>query len=616
MIEWVPPVVIFILGALLIPFLKGKVKQIYMLLLPLIAFMNLLCMSHGTHWIHSFLEYNLIFGKVDSLSLCFGYVFVIMAFLGTLYAIHVRENGQHMAAFFYIGASLGVVFAGDLLSLFIFWEIMAFSSVFLIWYQKDKKSLDAGFRYILVHAFGGSCLLAGIVIHLVNTGSIEFGLLGSSGLASSLILVGFLLNAAVPPLHAWLSDAYPEGTITGSVFLTAFTTKTAVYVLIRGFPNVELLIWLGAIMALYGVVFAVLENDIRRLLAYHIISQVGYMVCGVGMGTMMAINGVTSHAFTHILYKALLFMGAGAVIQMTGKRKLTELGGVYKTMPLTFIFYMVGGLSISAFPLFSGFVSKSMVIEAAALDHNAMIWLMLTLASIGTFLHTGLKLPYFIFFAKDKSIKAKEAPKNMLLAMGITAFLCIFIGVYPQVLYNILPYPVDFVPYTVSHVVGTMQLLLFTALAFWLLIDKLGGEPKISLDTDWFYRKAGRAFLWLVEGSVSRIEGGDYDNTYEKLICFGADPIPRIRMAAGNLFMRTCTILIKATKYPYATVDYASDLLTEKRGVACIGDRAENFEREYKPAPPCTGDIGFALFLVAAMLTASFLYIVIKHILL
>lgn len=615
MIEWVPPVAIFILGALLIPFLKGKVKQIYMLLLPLIAFMDLLYMSRGTHWVHSFLGYDLIFGKVDTLSLCFGYVFVIMAFLGTLYAIHVKENGQHIAAFFYIGASLGVVFAGDLLSLFIFWEIMAFSSVFLIWYQKDKKSLDAGFRYILVHAFGGSCLLAGIVIHLVNTGSIEFALLGSSGPASSLILVGFLLNAAVPPLHAWLSDAYPEGTVTGSVFLTAFTTKTAVYVLIRGFPGVEILIWLGAIMTLYGVVFAVIENDIRRLLAYHIISQVGYMVCGVGMGTMMAINGATAHAFTHILYKALLFMGAGAVIQMTGRRKLTELGGVYKIMPLTFIFYMVGGLSISAFPLFSGFVSKSMVIEAAALDHRAMIWLMLTLASVGTFFCTTLKLPYFTFFSKDKGIKATEPPKNMLLSMGLAAFLCIFIGVYPQVLYNILPYPVDFVPYTASHVVGTMQLLLFTALAFWLLIGKLGGEPKISLDMDWFYRKAGKSFLWFVGESVARVEGANHENTYEKLIRFGADPIPYIRIATGNLFMRTCTIFSKAIKYPYATVGYASDLLTEKRKVECIGERAEKFEREYKPAQPCIGDIGFALFLVAVMLTVSFMYIVIKHLL-
>lgn len=533
MIEWIPPAIIFILGAFLIPFLKGKWRDMYLLLLTLGAFINLLYMPHGNYWVHHFLGYTLIFGSVDALSLCFGYVFVIMSFIGVLYALHLKESGQHIAAFLYIGGSLGVVFAGDLISLFVFWEIMVFSSVFLIWYQNGKKALDSGFRYILVHAFGGSCLLVGIIIHLVNTGSIEFGYLGFGGLASSLILIGFLLNAAVPPLHAWLSDSYPEATVTGAVFLSAFTTKTAVYVLLRAFPGVELLVWLGAIMALYGVIFAVLENDIRRLLAYHIISQVGYMVCGVGMGTIIAINGASAHAFSHILYKALLFMGAGAVIQMTGRRKLTELGGLYKTMPLTLILYMIGGFSISAFPLFSGFVSKSMVIEAATQDHRAIIWLMLTLASVGTFLHTGLKLPYFTFFSKDVGIKAKEPPKNMLFAMSLAAFLCILIGVYPNVLYNILPYPVDFVPYTSTHIMGTMQLLLFTALGFFLLINKLGGEPTITLDTDWFYRKFAKLFLWFCKNPMMKF----------------ASTIDGITIKAANTFLWFCRNPIGAMRY-------------------------------------------------------------------
>ncbi|MBI5252938.1 MAG: Na+/H+ antiporter subunit D, partial [Euryarchaeota archaeon] len=256
-------------------------------------------------------------------------------------------------------------------------------------------------------------------------------------------------------------------------------------------------------MAVYGVIYAVLENDIRRLLAYHIISQVGYMVAGVGIGTTLAINGSAAHAFSHILYKALLFMGAGAVIYMTGKRKLTELGGVYKTMPLTLILYMVGGFSISAVPLFSGFVSKSMVVAASAESHLGIVWLMLVLASSGTFLHTGLKLPYFTFFAKDAGIRAKEPPLNMLLGMGFLAFLCIFIGVYPAVLYNILPYPAEFVPYTGQHVSETIQILLFTALGFFLLLKHLAGTPTISLDTDWLYRKGAKAFMWLANVPIA-----------------------------------------------------------------------------------------------------------------
>lgn len=502
-INWVPPAAIFILGAFLIPLLKGKIKQIYLLLIPVAAFVNLLYMSDGAHWICPFLDYNLILARVDGLSMVFGYVFVIAAFAGILYGLHVKNDVEHIAAFLYIGSALGTVFAGDLFSLFVFWEIMAIASVVLIWNQKGKAAIEAGFRYILVHIFGGLALMGGIILHVVKTGSIEFSLIDYGTPASYLILIGFILNAAVPPFSAWLSDAYPEATITGTVFLTTYTTKTAVYVLARAFPGVEILIWLGVIMAVYGVVYAALQNDIRRLLAYHIISQVGYMVAGVGMGTTLAINGSVAHAFSHILYKALLFMGAGAVIYMTGKRKLTELGGVYKTMPITIILYMIGGFSISGVPLFSGFVSKSMVVAASAESHLSLVWLMLMLASAGTFLSTSLKLPYFAFFAKEAEIKAKEPPLNMLLGMGFLSFLCIFIGVYPAVLYNILPYPVDFVPYTGQHIAETLQILLFTALGFFLLLKHLAVKPTISLDTDWFYRKGSKVFMWVVNNPVS-----------------------------------------------------------------------------------------------------------------
>lgn len=502
----IPLAGLWILGAFLIPLLKGRVKMAYLLLLPLVALAQLLITPDGVHGVYSFLGYDLVFGRVDPLSRVFGYVFVIMAFLGNLYALQVKQDGQHIAAMLYVGSSLGVVFAGDHLTLFIFWEIMAFSSTFLIWCQGGKSALGAGFRYLLVHIFGGVCLLGGIVIHLIQTGSTEFGPIRLEGLAASLILIGFILNAAVPPLHAWLSDAYPEATVTGAVFLSAYTTKTAVYVLARAFPGIELLVWLGAVMAVYGVVYAVLENDIRRLLAYHIISQVGYMVAGVGIGSQMAINGAVAHAFSHILYKGLLFMGAGAVIEMTGRRKLTELGGLYKTMPLTLILYMIGGFSISAFPLFSGFVSKSMVVTAAAEDHRAVVWLMLTLASSGTFLHTGLKLPYFTFFGEDAGLSAKEPPRPMLWAMGLAAFLCILIGVYPDFLYRLLPYATEYVPYTADHVLTTLQILLFTGLGFFFLLKHVHGTATISLDTDWFYRRGATLFIWLASHPVLSVD--------------------------------------------------------------------------------------------------------------
>ncbi len=419
-----------------------------------------------------------------------------MGFIGALYALHVDDSRQSMAALFYAGSSLGVVFAGDYFTLFIFWEIMAFASAYLIFAQRSNDAIAAGTRYLLVHIFGGVCLIGGIVIHYVNTGSLLFGPIEGAGTAFYLILIGFILNAAVPPLSAWLSDAYPEATITGSVFLAAFTTKTAVYVLVRGFPGTEILVPLGVFMALYGVVYAVLENNCRRLLAYHIISQVGYMVAGVGIGTDMALNGAVSHAFAHILYKSLLFMGVGAVILTTGKEKLTELGGIWKSMPITVTLYMIGAFAISGFPLFSGFVSKSMVISAAAGDHRAAVSLLLTLASAGTFLHTGLKLPYYMFFGEDKGLKAKEPPMNMLLGMGAAAFMCIGLGVFPGLFYSVLPYPVDYHPYTGAHITGALGMLLFTGVGFFMLLKKLDPEATVSVDTDWFYRKGSKVFMW------------------------------------------------------------------------------------------------------------------------
>ena len=516
-LEWVHPGLLLILGAWVLPVLKGRLKRVAMLALPGSALVLCLLMKPGTHGVVSFLGQELVFGRVDSLSLVFSYVFSIMALLGMIYALHVKDDSQHVAALTYAGGALGVTFAGDFLSLYVFWELLAISSSLLVLLRRERSAVAAGFRYLLVHVFGGLLLLAGIVIHWSQTGSLAFGDMGAfaGGLAWALILAAFLLNAAVPPLGAWLPDAYPEATVAGAIFMTAFTTKSAIYVLIRGFAGTELLVWLGAVMAVYGVVYAVLENDARRLLAYHIISQVGYMVCGVGIGTALATNGATAHAFAHILYKALLFMGAGAVLQMTGLRKLSDMGGLYKTMPVTLGLYMIGAFAISAVPLFSGFVSKSMVVSAAGEEHRAVIFLMLTLASAGTFLHTGLKLPYYMFFGKDSGVRATEPPGNMLAAMGLAAAACVFIGLFPGLLYRYLPSPVEYVPYTLQHVTSTLGLLAFTALGFFLLLKQLDPERTISLDTDWLYRRGLAGLVNRVQGPLARLEYGFVGEIYE-----------------------------------------------------------------------------------------------------
>lgn len=508
MIEWFHPAILFIFGALLIPIFKGRARQVYLVLIPAIAVIDVASMSSGTYWTYNLLGNEIIFGKVDKLSLVFAYVFTIMALIGMIYALHVDDVAQHIAAFLYVGSSLGVTFAGDYFTIFIFWEIMAFASAYLVFAQGGKAAVNAGFRYLMVHIAGGLFLLGGIILHYIDTGSILFGLIEKDGsLAFYMILIGFILNAAVPPLNAWLPDAYPEATVTGAVFMSAFTTKTAVYVLIRAFPGTEILLWLGTIMTLYGVFYATLQDNFRRLLAYHIVSQVGYMVTGIGLGSELALNGSTSHAFTHILYKGLLFMGAGSVLYMTGKRNLSDLGGLHKTMPITMILYLIAGFSISAFPLFSGFVSKSMIIAAANHDHKAIVALLLTMASAGTFLSTTLKIPYFMFYGKDSGIKAKEPPINMLIGMGIAAFLCIAIGVFPGPLYALLPFPVHFEPYTGEHITGSLGILMFTALGFFMLLKKLTPEPTMTIDTDWFYRKGAKIFMWIANKPIATYEG-------------------------------------------------------------------------------------------------------------
>ena len=501
MTEWIHPGFLYLFGALLIPLIQGKGKKLYLLLIPILSIVDVAFMRPGTYWSTDYLGFTITLGRVDKLSLCFAWVFTIMALLSVLYGLHRKEDGHHMAAYIYVGSSLGAIFAGDYLSLFIFWEIMAVSSVFLIWYRGEPRAIRAGFRYLMVHVFGGLCLFTGMMLRYYATGSMAFGLIPQegAGLAEYLIMAGFGLNAAVLPLHAWLPDAYPEATVEGAVFLCAYTTKTAVYVLARAFPGFNILAILGTAMTVYGVCYAVIENDMRRVLAYHIISQVGYMVAGVGIGTAMGVNGACAHAFAHILYKGLLFMGAGSVLYMTGRSRLTQLGGLYRWMPLTMIFYVVGAVSISGFPLFSGFVSKSMVVASAHEAGRWILMLLMELAAIGTFLSVGLKVTYFAFFGKDSGIEAKEPPANMLWAMGLNSLLCFAIGVYPKMLYVLLPYPVHYRPYSLHHLSETMQLLTFTGVVFFLLLKKLEPEEKINLDMDFFYRKGAGGFMWFDE---------------------------------------------------------------------------------------------------------------------
>ena len=515
------PALILILGALFVPFFKGKAKSYYVIALPAIAFLLVLNLETGSHWNTTWLAGfgDLSMLRVDKLSKAFAFIFTINAVAAFIYAFYVKDNTQHIAALLYIGSGLGAVFAGDLITLYVFWEIMAVASTMLILARRSKLSLGSGLRYILIHILGGLFLLAGIVITFNKTGSLAFEHFHpdtSKHIGTWLILAGFLVNAAAPPFSAWLSDSYPEGTITGSVILSAYTTKTAVYALIRGFPEWDILIVIGCIMAIYGIVYALLENDIRRILAFSIINQIGFMVCAVGIGVPIALDGAVAHAFCSIIYTSLLWMAAGAIMYRLDRSKCTDLGGLFKSMPWTMWLGLIGVLTISAVPLTSGFTSKTMILYAAGHGDGLVLpWIILEIASAGVVVYAGLRFPYFTFFAKDNGHRVEEAPKSMITAMCILAFLCIAIGVYPQPLYNLLPHAEEtkalkvmfdghwFSAWKLDKFITQMQLILFSALAFVVWIRFLKPSDTISLDTDFFYRRGGKGLYKLFDKSLN-----------------------------------------------------------------------------------------------------------------
>ncbi len=508
MIVSIHPALILIFGAMVLPILSGSKRRIVYLLLPVLGFLNLLGLGEETSLTLYVMEFELEVIRCDKLSLLFGYLFHIAAFLGAIFSLRVRDNIQLVTAYMYAGSAVGVVFAGDLITLSIFWELQAVTSVFLIWSRKRKGSIACGIRYLLIQILSGLLLITGIAMQFSQTGSILFERMELHSLASWLLFLAFGIKCAFPLLHTWLVDAYPEATPTGTVFLSAFTTKVAVYALARGFAGTDILVEIGTVMAMFPIFYAVIENDLRRVLGYSMINQIGFMVVGIGIGTPLALNGAIAHAFNDVIFKGLLFMSMGAVLYRTGRINGTDLGGLYKSMPWTTGFCIVGAASISAFPLFSGFVSKSMVMTAAGIEGRLGVWLCLLFASAGVFHHAGIKIPYFAFFAHDSGIRTKEAPPNMLIAMGLAAAICIFNGTFPKVLYGLLPHPVDYIPYTLTHVISQTQLLFFSALAFTVLMLTKVYPPElrsVNIDFDWVYRKGGSIVYGVADLALNQV---------------------------------------------------------------------------------------------------------------
>ncbi|NNJ73653.1 MAG: Na(+)/H(+) antiporter subunit D [Anderseniella sp.] len=488
--ETFPPALILLFAAFMAVISRPNARAIILLAAPLITLWAIWSLPDGVLITTRFLGYPIEPLEVSPIRRMFATVFTIMAFTGALFSFRTAKTAELGAAFAYASGAVGVSFAGDLITLFIWWEIMAIFSTIVVWCGGTEASRRAGIRYAMMHLLSGILLKIGIEGVYVHTGSLDVQAMLATDFDRWLILIGILINAAAPPFSAWLPDAYPETSPTGAVFLSAFTTKTAVLALILLFPGEQVLIWIGLYMVFYGIIYALLENDARRILAYSIINQVGFMVCAIGIGTELALNGAALHAFAHIIYKALLLMSAGVVIYRTGMRKCTDLGGLFRTMPVTCICGIIGALAISSFPLTSGYTTKTMISVAAEQQHLVFVWYMLAAASAGVFLHAGIKFPWFVFFQKDSGLRPKDAPWNMAAAMIFFAFLCVALGIYPDPLYAMLPNDAIVPVYKPEKVVFYLQLLLFSGLAFFLLLNYMKRTLTITLDLDWIWRVA------------------------------------------------------------------------------------------------------------------------------
>lgn len=526
-----PPGLILIFGGIAMFFARKRMRDVLTVLLPLLTLAQIWHIKSGDILSMPFLGYELIAVSVHPFTHIFATVFAIAALGGGVFSLHSRNRTELASGYAYAGGAIGVTFSGDFLSFFIFWEWMAVASTIVIWSYGTAAARTAGMRYALMHFLGGVLLMAGIAAHISVTHvtmlpGFEFHMdewmwtsslfldseiyadyarnldIQSTGIW--LIFAGILVNVAAPPFSSWLSDAYPESSPTGMVFLSAFTTKTAVFALLTLFAGVELLIYIGLFMVFYGIIYAILENDMRRILAFSIINQVGFMVTGIGIGTTMALQGAAAHAFCHIIYKALLLMSAGSVLHMTARRKCSELGGLFHSMKLTCVCGIIGALSISAFPATSGFVSKSLISSAASHEHLAWVWYALAAASAGVFLHAGIKFPWFVFFQKDSGLRPSDPPANMRWAMIGFSALCIIPGLFPQeTLYFMLPGTVDYDANTYGHIVNQLQLLLFSGLAFFICLPLLKRTPTVSLDFDFIYRRLLKLLLITLEKAAN-----------------------------------------------------------------------------------------------------------------
>ena len=534
-----PPFMLLLIGAVAVACTRGRLQKAVMLAVPIISFGNFYFLPENYHLVYQLYDLNLQVVNSDKLARLFGILFHLATLIGVIFALKIKDTIQHTSALVYAACAIGAIYAGDWITLFLFWEGMALSSVFLIWARRNESSYRSGIRYLIMQVLSGVLLLSGALLLLkggmpaaITDLSLQDEFNRYTTIGTWLIFLTFGIKAGFPLVHTWITDSYAQATATGSVFLTAFTSKVAIFMFIKVFSGESILIPIGLTMACFPIFLLIFENDLRKVLTYSIINQIGFMLCGIGIGTEIAINGVAATAFNHVIYKGLLMMSMGAVLYRVGHVQSSDLGGLYRSMPFTTSFCVIGAAAMSAVPFFNGFVSKAVVLGELLHEKQTVAWAILLSASVGIFYHVAIKVPFFAFFHRPSNKQIQEAPKSMLVAMGLSAVLCLYIGINPQWLYQMLPYTMEYSPYDATHILTQFQLLFFAGLVFIILYRKgWHSNPKktTALDIDWFYRKG---FPWLYQ-SISRNMIFAYDSITTLFSSFAAKKLEYIKKASG-----------------------------------------------------------------------------------
>ncbi len=471
--------------------------------------------------------------------------FTLVGALTLIYGMRVMNPAEKIGSIWGIAAAAGITLANNYITLYLFWELLTLSAALIILANRTDKCTKMAFRFIIIQLAGGLSLLFGIFQHFVATGSL---IIETPAAGLPFFVLGIGVKAVFLPLCIWLPWGYPAASFASSVVLAGLTTKIGVFALASFLPPLDAVALMGGFMAVYGIIMALMQKNLRYLLSFHIISQVGYMVAGMGLGFSLAVDGAFLHMFNNMIYKGLLFMCAGILIYSIGTDHITELTKskgsgekpLWRVFPLATIGALVGSLAISGIPPFNGYVSKYLLKNA--FYGTGMVETLLTIASVGSVISFA---KYFYFGFLKARVKDIIKPKlTMQIGVAIASILAIVTGIWPQLIQGLLPYGSSVDVYNLQGIKAALQFGLIGIVIFIIIAKRLKKGIPIPqwLNLDYFFFHPLNRFTYklkclsatLVTASMKPEEEVNIETRNFVKDCINAD------RAASHYFYKAC----------------------------------------------------------------------------